>query len=88
MAEPYMTESLFDRSFAASMLVLLLLQLLFVPMVCKDFIHCADSDPLQVPHEWYQSGDLLIGGILSQMIYAPFLYSFKKHPKDVIFTSL
>ncbi|XP_053117093.1 vomeronasal type-2 receptor 26-like [Hemicordylus capensis] len=44
-----------------------------------DAIKCPENDPLPVPHEWYQPGNLLIGGISSQIIY---IFSFKKHPSQ------
>ncbi|XP_015268935.1 PREDICTED: vomeronasal type-2 receptor 26-like [Gekko japonicus] len=62
------------------MLVLLALQLFFTPLVCKDLMQCHERDALLFPHEWYQSGDLLIGGIMSQMDYIPYQYSFKRYP--------
>ncbi|XP_054850484.1 vomeronasal type-2 receptor 26-like [Eublepharis macularius] len=65
------------------MLVLIVLQLIFTPIVCK----CLDSDPLHVPHEWYQSGDILISGIMSQMFYIAFKHSFKRHPSKEFFYS-
>ena len=33
-------------------------------------LKCHMSDLIRVPHEWYQPGDLLIGGMISQFIYA------------------
>nr|XP_056719688.1 vomeronasal type-2 receptor 26-like [Euleptes europaea] len=70
------------------MLVLLALQLLFTPVVGGDFIRCPESDPLHVPHEWYQSGDLLIGGITSQVFYIFFKYSFKRYPASEFFETV
>ncbi|XP_015268937.1 PREDICTED: vomeronasal type-2 receptor 26-like [Gekko japonicus] len=78
-----------DRTFAARMLlVLLALQLLFTPLVCKDFMHCSESDALLVLHEWYQSGDLLIGGIMSQLFYIPSKSSFKINPSNEFSTTI
>lgn len=78
-----------DRRFVARMLALIVVQLLCTPVVGREDIHCPNSDPLQVPHEWYQSGDLVISGIMSQMLYAPFKHSFRKHPsKDFFYASL
>lgn len=43
-------------------------------------MNCLASSPLPVPHERYQSGGLLIGGIVSQIIYFFPKVSFKEHP--------
>ncbi|XP_015268936.1 PREDICTED: vomeronasal type-2 receptor 26-like [Gekko japonicus] len=65
------------------LLVLLTLQLLFTPLVCMDLTNCPESsNDLVVPHEWYQSGDLLIGGIMSQLLYIPFKNSFRRYPSS------
>ncbi|XP_060110602.1 vomeronasal type-2 receptor 26-like [Heteronotia binoei] len=59
--------------------------ILFPLVLGKDFIHCSKSDPIPVSHEWYQSGDLLINGVMSQMIYAPFKHSLKNNPLEHLF---
>ncbi|XP_061446423.1 vomeronasal type-2 receptor 26-like [Rhineura floridana] len=47
----------------------LLVLLLLPSFVCKvSAMKCPAGDPIPVPHEWYQPGDLLIGGIASQII--------------------
>nr|XP_034991196.1 vomeronasal type-2 receptor 26-like [Zootoca vivipara] len=38
------------------------------------------SDPLQIPHEYYQQGDLTIGGISSQFFSFFDIITFVKHP--------
>nr|XP_028560201.1 vomeronasal type-2 receptor 26-like [Podarcis muralis] len=43
---------------------------------------CRMNDPLHIPHEWYQSGSLLIGGIASQIIYISSDVLFSKHPSQ------
>ncbi|XP_058036721.1 vomeronasal type-2 receptor 26-like [Ahaetulla prasina] len=43
-------------------------------------LKCPEVDPFPVPHEWYQPGDLLIGGMASQIIYAFREHSFYQHP--------
>ncbi|XP_053215924.1 vomeronasal type-2 receptor 26-like [Podarcis raffonei] len=43
---------------------------------------CHINDPLHIPHEWYQSGSLLIGGIASQIIYISSDVLFSKHPSQ------
>ncbi|XP_062993246.1 vomeronasal type-2 receptor 26-like [Elgaria multicarinata webbii] len=56
-------------------------KLLLLPYVVK----CPENDPLPIPHEWYQPGGLIIGGIASQMFYAFDELSFKKHPSQGLF---
>ncbi|XP_062993245.1 vomeronasal type-2 receptor 26-like [Elgaria multicarinata webbii] len=43
------------------------------------------NDPLPIPHEWYQPGGLIIGGIASQIFYTFDKLSFKKHPSQGFF---
>ncbi|XP_054850473.1 vomeronasal type-2 receptor 26-like [Eublepharis macularius] len=47
-----------------------------------DKMKCFLNDPLPVPHEWYQPGGLLIGGIASQVFYHVSDLSFCKHPSQ------
>ncbi|KAH0626207.1 hypothetical protein JD844_001044 [Phrynosoma platyrhinos] len=47
-----------------------------------DSLTCPASEPLAVPHEWYQPGGLLIGGISSQIIYTFYELSFKEPPSE------
>ncbi|XP_053216377.1 vomeronasal type-2 receptor 26-like [Podarcis raffonei] len=52
-------------------------------MVCKvDTLKCPTNDPLPVPHEWYEPGDLLIGAISSQIIFFFPEVSFEQHPSN------
>ncbi|KAJ6651610.1 hypothetical protein lerEdw1_020792 [Lerista edwardsae] len=52
------------------MVGLVLLLLLLPQMVCqKEATKCPMNEPLPIPHEWRQPGDLLIGGIASQIVY-------------------
>ncbi|XP_060137341.1 vomeronasal type-2 receptor 26-like [Zootoca vivipara] len=52
-----------------------------LPIVCKDnTMQCPGGDPIPVPHEWYQPGDLLIGGIASQIFYHSSEIQFKEDP--------
>ncbi|XP_053116932.1 vomeronasal type-2 receptor 26-like [Hemicordylus capensis] len=48
-------------------------------------IKCPMNDPLPVPHEWYQPGDILIGGIASQIIYYFDELSFNGDPSQELF---
>ncbi|XP_061446334.1 vomeronasal type-2 receptor 26-like [Rhineura floridana] len=52
-----------------------------------DTMQCPINAPLPVPHEWNQPGDLLIGGIASQIIYIFPEVDFKKHPSQELFDS-
>ncbi|XP_060112551.1 vomeronasal type-2 receptor 26-like [Heteronotia binoei] len=45
-----------------------------------DKTECTLNDPLPVPHEWYQPGDLLIGMISSQIFYHVSDLSFCEDP--------
>ncbi|XP_053117316.1 vomeronasal type-2 receptor 26-like [Hemicordylus capensis] len=62
--------------------VFLLLLLLQAPLMVseEDNIRCSRSDPLHIPYEWYQPGEILIGGIVSCIFFISPKYSFKKNP--------
>ncbi|KAG8140797.1 hypothetical protein E2320_003463, partial [Naja naja] len=38
------------------------------------------DEALKIPHEWYQEGELIIGGLMSQVHYLFPKISFKRHP--------
>ncbi|KAG8140941.1 hypothetical protein E2320_003579, partial [Naja naja] len=38
------------------------------------------SDAFPVPHEWFQPGDLVIGGMMSHLIYHFYQTLFNQHP--------
>lgn len=67
-------------------LVLLLLLVLLCDTVSqKHSINCTlDVDPLLLPHEFYQPGDLIIGGIASQVLYLYETPSFKELPAQTL----
>ncbi|XP_060112548.1 vomeronasal type-2 receptor 26-like [Heteronotia binoei] len=46
---------------------------------------CPQNDPIPVPHEWYQPGELLVGGMSSQIIYNPNYFKFETHPLKDLF---
>ncbi|XP_034957711.2 vomeronasal type-2 receptor 26-like [Zootoca vivipara] len=48
-------------------------------------IWCPRDNPFPVPHEWYQPGDLIIGGIASQSYYIFYEVFFKEHPSQNLF---
>ncbi|XP_054849997.1 vomeronasal type-2 receptor 26-like [Eublepharis macularius] len=66
--------------------ILLLLLLLLCHTACKNHsINCTtENDPLPIPHEFYQPGDLIIGGIASQVFYVYDPPSFKQHPAQTV----
>ncbi|KAJ6651860.1 hypothetical protein lerEdw1_015985 [Lerista edwardsae] len=43
---------------------------------------CKGNAPEQVPQEWYQPGELLIGGMASHIHYILPRYLYKKHPSQ------
>ncbi|XP_058036702.1 vomeronasal type-2 receptor 26-like [Ahaetulla prasina] len=43
-------------------------------------LSCPASDAFLVPHEWYQPGDLIVGGIVSHNYYNLHETNFKEHP--------
>nr|XP_028560716.1 vomeronasal type-2 receptor 26-like [Podarcis muralis] len=68
------------------MLDLFLLLLLQVAFVYKaNTTRCPTSYPVPVPHEWYQPGDLIIGGISSQIFYVFDEVFFKEEPSQNMF---
>ncbi|XP_033026232.1 vomeronasal type-2 receptor 26-like [Lacerta agilis] len=57
-----------------------------MPVVYKaDSVQCAMKDPFPVPHEWYQPGDFIIGGISSQLFYVFYEVYFREHPSRDVF---
>ncbi|KAK9398185.1 type-2 vomeronasal receptor [Crotalus adamanteus] len=43
-------------------------------------LRCPSSEAFPVPHEWFQPGDLIIGGMVSHIFYHFFGIEFKEHP--------
>ncbi|XP_070810689.1 vomeronasal type-2 receptor 26-like [Pituophis catenifer annectens] len=43
-------------------------------------LSCPASDAFLIPHEWYQPGDFIVGGMVSQIIHTFFEIEFKEHP--------
>ncbi|KAG6466015.1 type-2 vomeronasal receptor [Crotalus adamanteus] len=43
-------------------------------------LRCPSSEAFPVPHEWFQPGDLVIGGMVSHIFYHFFGIEFKEHP--------
>ncbi|XP_053216275.1 vomeronasal type-2 receptor 26-like [Podarcis raffonei] len=44
---------------------------------------CSRNNPVHIPHEWYEPGDLIIGGIASHIFYMYPKLSFNIHPSRV-----
>ncbi|XP_053117353.1 vomeronasal type-2 receptor 26-like [Hemicordylus capensis] len=64
-----------------AVLVLLVLMVLLTPVVCIVPIHkCIHSDPLPILHKYYQGGDFIIAGIISQIQMFPPTMTFEKYP--------
>ncbi|XP_054850396.1 vomeronasal type-2 receptor 26-like [Eublepharis macularius] len=60
--------------------------LLLPPVSCKaETTKCPMKDPLPVPHEWYQPGDVLVGGIVSQICYHLHEIDFSGHPAQELY---
>ncbi|KAG8140947.1 hypothetical protein E2320_003568, partial [Naja naja] len=56
---------------------------LFMFQVCKFAAEtCSKNDPFPVRHEWQQPGDVLLGGMSSQITYIFHPLSFKRHPSE------
>ncbi|XP_070584305.1 vomeronasal type-2 receptor 26-like [Erythrolamprus reginae] len=56
--------------------ILLLLQLATKVQLLK----CTGDEALKIPHEWYQEGEVIIGGLMSQVHNMLPEIKFKKHP--------
>nr|XP_028560609.1 vomeronasal type-2 receptor 26-like [Podarcis muralis] len=70
------------REFAIRMLLLLLLLLPNIVSQVQS-AKCATNNPVHVPHEWYEPGDLVIGAMASHIYYIDPKLSFNKHPSQV-----
>ncbi|XP_054836285.1 vomeronasal type-2 receptor 26-like [Eublepharis macularius] len=68
------------------MVRLALLLVLLSSMVFEvDMMKCPENDPVPVPHEWHRSGDLLVGGIVSQVSYDLHMLAFQRQPSKALF---
>ncbi|XP_077774167.1 vomeronasal type-2 receptor 26-like [Podarcis muralis] len=64
--------------------MLLLLLLLLPDLLCKvHTVKLTNNNPVDIPHEWYEPGDLLIGGMVSHMNYVFPKILFNRHPSQV-----
>ncbi|XP_032092315.1 vomeronasal type-2 receptor 26-like [Thamnophis elegans] len=71
---------LWDDVLAADVLFILMF-----PVIKVNALKCPEVDPIPIPHEWYQPGDLLIGGMASQNLYAFSEHSFYEDPLQELF---
>ncbi|KAJ6651853.1 hypothetical protein lerEdw1_016421 [Lerista edwardsae] len=63
------------------MVFMLLLLLTTTHMTCtEDAMKCPASDPVLIPQEWLRPGDILIGGIMSQLAHLFPTVSFQVPP--------
>lgn len=61
-----------------------MLVLLLLPQwaSCTPETKCIVSTPLPIQHKYYQSGDLIIGGIISQIYMLSDLTTFRRHMSE------
>uniref|UniRef100_A0A670ZN52 G-protein coupled receptors family 3 profile domain-containing protein n=1 Tax=Pseudonaja textilis TaxID=8673 RepID=A0A670ZN52_PSETE len=59
--------------------------LILFPLFRVKSLPCHSSEPLPVPNEWYQQGDLILGGMVSMANYQFNEVSFKHHPSQEYF---
>ncbi|XP_044289832.1 vomeronasal type-2 receptor 26-like [Varanus komodoensis] len=66
------------------MLVLMFLILVFIPQVVygSPIAKCPISNPLPMKHKYYRSGDVIIGGVISQIFTFSNPISFQSHPSQ------
>ncbi|XP_070810152.1 vomeronasal type-2 receptor 26-like [Pituophis catenifer annectens] len=48
-------------------------------------LKCPKVDPIPIPHEWYQPGDLVIGGMASHILYTFSEHLFDEHPSKELY---
>ncbi|KAM6451844.1 vomeronasal type-2 receptor 26-like [Liasis olivaceus] len=56
--------------------------LLMFPILKVNSVTCSEYDPPPIPHDWHQPGDLLIGGMASQIFYHFTEVQFKEKPNQ------
>ncbi|XP_044290285.1 vomeronasal type-2 receptor 26-like [Varanus komodoensis] len=68
--------------------VLLLLLVVLLPQAAiqENTSKCSGNDPVHIPHEWHQAGELLIGGMASHIHYMFPVLLFEKHPAQETLT--
>ncbi|KAG6466941.1 type-2 vomeronasal receptor [Crotalus adamanteus] len=58
---------------------------LLFPLFRVKSLPCHPGEPIPVPNEWYQQGDLIIGGMVSMANYHFNELSFQQHPSQEYF---
>ena len=73
-------------SISKIILVAVLLLVLLCRVICKASpINCTISnDPLPILHEFYKPGDLVIGGVVSQVLFIYNQFIFNKEPTQTL----
>ncbi|KAG8140938.1 hypothetical protein E2320_003575 [Naja naja] len=59
--------------------------ILMFPVIKVNALKCPEADPIPIPHEWLQRGDLLIGGIASQHLYGFSEHTFNAQPSQDLY---
>ncbi|XP_077773962.1 vomeronasal type-2 receptor 26-like [Podarcis muralis] len=54
-------------------------------IILRSELNNRENNPFPVPHEWYQPGELIIGGVVSQSYYIFYEVFFKEHPSKNLF---
>ncbi|XP_062993092.1 vomeronasal type-2 receptor 26-like [Elgaria multicarinata webbii] len=63
--------------------------MLLNPVVCKSpNFKCSIAEPLPILHKHYHSGDLIIGGVMSQIYIFSHLITFKERPSKEVFEEI
>nr|XP_056720645.1 vomeronasal type-2 receptor 26-like [Euleptes europaea] len=79
---------IWKEGFVTWMLVIPLLQLAIlcctVFKMTRSSLCIVHKDPLPILHEFYQPGDLIIGGIVSQVFLLHETFSFKEQPRRIL----
>ncbi|XP_062993096.1 vomeronasal type-2 receptor 26-like [Elgaria multicarinata webbii] len=72
------------------MLLLMVSPFMLLPLVSYNapIDECVASDRLHIVHKYYQPGDLIIGGVISQIYTFSRLITFKERPSDALFDEL
>ncbi|XP_062993117.1 vomeronasal type-2 receptor 26-like [Elgaria multicarinata webbii] len=76
------------RIFWKIMTSVVLVLVLLPQVICKVPIDKCTSDPLPILHKYYQSGDFIIAGIVSQIYLLSDEIAFKNHPSQELVDEL
>nr|XP_056720120.1 vomeronasal type-2 receptor 26-like [Euleptes europaea] len=79
-----------EGNVSLKMVVFVVVELVLVPLaMCKvPLFKCPIRDPLPILHKYYNSGDILIAGIMSQIYVAINPMTFEKCPSEELFDDL